>query len=78
MKPETSPSSAPRTITPTGCCPPFDPSTWDEREVVWRNHPFVKQHIHSLFHVPLDMARKVTRASEQIAAAGAQPAQNLG
>ncbi len=61
----------------TGCCPPFDPSTWNEREVVWRDRPFVKEHVTSLFHIPLNMGRKIVRAVEKIDAAQAEPAQRL-
>ena len=77
MSTPTFPSASPTNVTPTGCCPPFDPSLWDEREVVWQERPFVKEHIHSFFHVPLDMERKVVRANERIEAAGARPAQGL-
>ena len=67
MKPTATPA-------PTGCCPPFDPAPWRDQEVVWRDKPFLKEHVHSLFHVPIDMGRAITRAMEKIAAAGAEPA----
>lgn len=72
----------PTTSTPaqtfrTGCCPPFDPTPWNEREVVWKDHLFVKEHVRSLFHIPLNMGSKVAKASERIAEAGAAPAQPL-
>jgi hypothetical protein len=58
---------------PTGCCPPFDPRPWQDREVVWHDKPFVKERVHAFLHVPIDMARRVTRASAKIQAAGAAP-----
>lgn len=64
-------------VTPTGCCPPFDPAGWNGRELSWRDHLFVKEHVHSLFHIPLDMGRKMARAQEKIDAAGAAPRQQL-
>jgi len=70
-------TSEPATIAPTGCCPPFDASKWGDREVVWRDHLFVKEHVTSFFHVPLDMGRKVLRAKAKIDAAGAEPSQPL-
>lgn len=73
----TVPAASPPTVTPTGCCPPFDPSTWDEREVDWRDRRFMKVHVHSLFHIPIDMNRQMVRAVRRIDAAGAQPAQRL-
>jgi hypothetical protein len=62
---------------PTGCCPPFDPATWEHREVVWRDKPFVKARLRTLFHVPLDMEKKVARANALIEAAMAAPAHPL-
>jgi len=64
-------------VTPTGCCPPFDPTTFDEKEITWDGKPFVKEHVHSIFHVPLDMGRKMTKAMRLIDAAHAAPAQGL-
>lgn len=60
-------------VVPTGCCPPFDPAAWQDREVTWRDHPFVKEHVTSFFHVPLNMGRRVLHAKEKIDAAGAAP-----
>ena len=64
-------------VQPTGCCPPFDPATWDGREVTWKDKPFVTDHVHSLFHVPLDLGRKVVRNQKLIEAAKARPEQGL-
>lgn len=60
-------------VAPTGCCPPFDPSTYDGREVVWRDKLFVKEHAHAILHVPVDMGKVITRAKAKIDAAGASP-----
>jgi hypothetical protein len=62
---------------PTGCCPPFDPAPWHEREVVWTDRLFVKEHVHSLFHVPIDLGRKFVHAQERIDAAGARSPDGL-
>jgi hypothetical protein len=69
----TSTPETPASITPTGCCPPFDPATWEDQEVVWRDHLFLKERIRTLFHVPLDLGKKVTRAKALIEAARAEP-----
>jgi hypothetical protein len=61
-----------RPFTPTGCCPPFDPTPWQGKEVVWKGKPFVRDHVTCLFHVPLDMGRKVAKDTALIEAAGAQ------
>jgi hypothetical protein len=61
----------------TGCCPPFDPARWDEREVFWHKKPFVRDHVTSVFHVPLNMGRKVTEGMARIHAAHAEAPQPL-
>jgi hypothetical protein len=66
-----------RALQPTGCCQRFDPATWNEKEVVWKDKLFVKDHVHSALHIPLDMGRKVLRNQELIEAASASPAQAL-
>jgi hypothetical protein len=65
------------TVAPTGCCPPFDPETFHEKETVWMAKPFVKERVHSLFHLPLDMTHKVMKAMRLIEEAHAVPAQSL-
>ncbi len=62
---------------PTGCCPPFDPEPWKDREIEWHDKLFVKDHVHTVFHVPVDMGRKVVRNLRRIEAADAQPLQPL-
>lgn len=58
----------------TGCCPRFQPETFQEGEVVWKDKLFVAERVRSLFHVPLNMTHKVKHATGLIFAAGAQPA----
>jgi hypothetical protein len=66
-----------RNIPPTGCCPPFDPAAFSPGEVTWRDKPFVADHVVSLFHIPLNMGRKVQRNQRLIEAAAATPSQPL-
>ena len=49
------------TTVPTGCCAPFEPATWDNDEITWNEKVFVREHVHNLFHVPLDMGRQVRK-----------------
>ena len=49
------------TMAPTGCCPPFDPATWHDDEITWDEKVFVREHVHSFFHVPVDMRRQVRK-----------------
>ena len=61
----------------TGCCPPFDPAPWNEKQLVWREKTFVKDHVRSLFHVPIGMGAHITHNQRQIEAAHATPEQPL-
>ena len=63
---EQTPQPAPEPITPTGCCPPFDPAPWDEKEFVWNNKLFVHDHILSFFHMPLTLKSKVMKNGKLI------------
>ncbi|HUJ27905.1 MAG TPA: hydrolase [Myxococcales bacterium] len=64
-------------VQSTGCCPPFDPEPWKDREIVWRDKLFLKDRVHSVLHVPIDMGRKMVRNQRRIEAAHAQPLQPL-
>ena len=75
MKTTTSPELT--GVAPTGCCPPFDPATWKEREVIWHERPFVKERVRSFLHIPIGFGRTVTGAQARIEAAGAEPSQRL-
>jgi hypothetical protein len=53
-------------VKSTGCCPPFDPAQWDEKEIVWDNKLFVKDHILSFLHIPLTLNGTVARNGKKI------------
>jgi hypothetical protein len=52
-------------VKPTGCCDPFDPKPWDPStssgQVVWKDKIFVKDHITSFLHMPLNMGNIITK-----------------
>jgi hypothetical protein len=68
---EQAPPSAPAPVQPTGCCPPFDPAPWDEKEFVWNNKLFVHDHILSFLHMPLTLNGRVRKNGKLIIKAGA-------
>lgn len=74
---QTEPIPAAQSVTPTGCCPPFDPRTYEGKELHWDNKLFLKDHVVSFLHVPLNMGRRMTRDVALIEAAGAQTEQRL-
>ncbi|MDD4286978.1 MAG: hypothetical protein PHO20_03525 [Candidatus Peribacteraceae bacterium] len=60
------------TDSATGCCDPFDPAPWQEKEITWKDKLFVKDHVTSFLHIPLNMGKVVTRNMNLIEAAGAK------
>ena len=55
----------------TGCCPRFNPEPWDEKEVTFKDRLFVKDHVTSFFHIPLNFGKVMVRNLEKIQAADA-------
>ena len=50
----------------TGCCPRFDPEPWNEKEVEFDERLFLKDHVRTLFHIPLNFGRVMVRNMERI------------
>ncbi len=50
----------------TGCCPRFDPEPWDEKEVTFEDKLFVKDHVTSFFHIPLNFGKVMVRNLEMM------------
>jgi len=55
----------------TGCCPRFNPEPWNEKEVTWQDKLFLKDHVRSFLHIPLNMGKVMTRNMERIQEADA-------
>lgn len=61
-----------QTIKPTGCCEPFNPEPWQDKEITWQNKIFIKDHVMSFLHMPLNMGQKVVKNMTLIEKAGAK------
>jgi len=61
----------------TGCCQRFDPKPWEDKEIVWKDKLFVKDHVISIFHIPLNFDKVIVRNMEMIKKAGALPEKAL-
>lgn len=59
-------------IKPTGCCEPFDPEPWQDKEITWNNKVFVKDRVACIFHIPLNMGKVIVKNLELIEKAGAK------
>ena len=66
-----------QTVKSTGCCEPFNPEPWQDREITWKDKIFVNDHITSFFHIPLNMGERVVKNIELIEKANAQAPQQL-
>lgn len=63
------------TLSETGCCPKFDPTTWDEKEITWNNKNFTKARVRAVFHIPVNFGKVIVRCLKKIqeADAGEEP-----
>ncbi len=61
----------------TGCCPRFDPEPWDGKEIIWQDKLFLKDHVRSFLHIPLNFGKVVVKNMENIKEADALPPENL-
>ncbi|MDD4902694.1 MAG: hypothetical protein PHE24_06185 [Patescibacteria group bacterium] len=66
-----------QTIKPTGCCEPFNPEPWQDKEITWQNKIFVKDHVTSFLHIPLNFGAKVVKNLTLIEKAGAKAPHQL-
>ncbi|MCK5476991.1 MAG: hypothetical protein KAI55_03650 [Candidatus Aenigmarchaeota archaeon] len=55
----------------TGCCPRFNPKSWENKEIKWKNKLFVKDHVFCIFHFPLNFGKVVVKNMEMIKKADA-------
>lgn len=59
------------------CCPKFDPTPWDGQIVNWTDKLFLKDHVTSLFHIPLNYGAVMTRSIAKLEAHQARPRQMI-
>jgi len=59
-------------IKPTGCCDPFDPAPWQDKEITWKDRLFVQDSVTSFLHIPLNTGAKIMKNMKRIEAAGAK------
>ena len=45
----------------TGCCARLDAQLWDGRKLEWNDKPFVKDHVRSFLHIPLNFGSVMSR-----------------
>lgn len=50
----------------TGCCPRFNVEPWQEKEITFQNKLFLKDHVTSFFHIPLNFGKVMSRDMAKI------------
>ena len=43
------------------CCPRFEPGPWEDRTIRWENKPFVRDRVKTLFFMPINFGKVITR-----------------
>jgi hypothetical protein len=56
----------------TGCCDPFDPKPWQDKQITWSDKLFVKDRVTCFLHIPLNMGKRIVKNMQLIEAAGAK------
>ena len=59
------------------CCPPFDPAPWDGKIVDWDNKKFIKDHVFTLFFMPVNFGAVMKRLNEKVEKAGTVMPDNM-
>ena len=54
----------------TGCCPRFDPTSWDEQVQTWKDKLFIKDRVRCLFYIPLNFGKVITRNMQKVEQSG--------
>ena len=56
------------------CCPRFNPEPWDGKEIPLDGRLFIKDHVRSIFHIPINFGSVMRKNLSLIEAAGAKKA----
>lgn len=59
------------------CCPKFEPSPWDDKQISWEDKLFLKDRTRSFLHIPLNFGAVMRRSMARIQAAGAETKEPL-
>lgn len=60
------------------CCPPFEPSVWDDKTFEWKNKRFIKDNVFCLFYMPMNFGGVMKRVNVKLTNAGATMPDYLG
>jgi hypothetical protein len=58
--------------TNTECCPKFEPIPWDDKIFEWESKKFIKDHVCTLFYMPINFGRIMIKLTKKLKAADAE------
>jgi hypothetical protein len=50
--------------TTSECCPKFDPAQWDDKVFEWSDKKFIKDHVFTLFYMPVCFGKVMIRLNK--------------
>ena len=53
-------------VRETGCCKPFNPKPWDKKTILMKNRLFLKAHVTSFFHIPINFGSVMVKSMDFI------------
>lgn len=59
------------------CCPPFDPSQWDNKTMEWHGKPFIKDKIFTIMYMPFGFGKVMRRLDKKVREVGATMPESL-
>jgi hypothetical protein len=60
------------------CCPKFNPAPWDGKVLEWNNKKFIKGRVFTLFYMPFNFGKVITKMLAEIEKAGAKAEDWMG
>jgi len=52
------------------CCPEFDPTPWDDKTFEWENKKFIKEHVFTIFHMPMNFGKVMKSVDKKLKSSG--------
>lgn len=54
------------------CCPEFNPEPWDGKILEWKNKKFIKDKVFTIFYMPVNFGKVMTRLNDKVEKADAK------
>ena len=61
----------------TGCCPRFNPESWDCKVIEWKEKKFIKGKVKTFMYMPINFGKVITKLMGKVEKVGAGTPDNL-